>query len=167
MHVRRRLTTALLVVATSCLLASPAAAAPPEERGRGVHAVRVVCTGDTVRISAVVRGQRDVGAATVTLQARQRGVWSAVAPRLVVARTKPGRNTWTLDASRLGPGVTDVRAEIRAAGGTVLTAAVPMSSCAPGTEVPEVPVAALLPLTLAATAAGVLAVRGRRPSCPA
>lgn len=157
------LTCVVLAAAALPLLAAPASAAKgPPSRDTGVHVPRLSCTGDTVRITAVVRGQRDVGPATVSLQAARGGVWSDTGRRTVVARTKPGHNTWTLDASGLRAGTTSLRAEITAAGAVVRTPAVPVSSCAPGTEVPEVPVAALLPLSLALTAAGTLAVRSRR-----
>jgi hypothetical protein len=162
-HLRHLLTPVLLAVAAVPLVAAPATAAQgPAGRDTGVHLPRLACTGDTVQVTAVVRGQRDVGPATVTLQAASGGVWSTTGRSTSVARTKPGHNSWTLDASGLRAGVTSLRAEIRAAGATVLTPAVPASSCAPGTEVPEVPVPALLPLTLAATATGVLALRSRR-----
>jgi hypothetical protein len=164
----RRLPIPVLVVTAVTLLATPAAATKgPDSRGTGVHGARLACTGDTVRVTAVVRGQRDVGPATVTLHAGTGGVWTATGRSTSTAVTKPGRNTWTLDASGLRPGVTGLRAEVRAAGASVLTPAVPVTSCAPGTEVPEVPVAALLPVTLAATAAGVLGLRSRRVARPA
>jgi hypothetical protein len=161
---RRRLPpTALLVGATVLLLAAPASAAQgPESRDTGVLGARLSCSGDVVRVSAVVRGQRDVGPATVTLLVSSGGVWSTTGRTATVPVTKPGRNTWTLDAAGLPADVTALRAQVRAAGATVLTSAVPSASCAPGTEVPEVPVAPLVPLTLAATGAGVLAVRSRQ-----
>ena len=168
MRARRLLTPVLVAAAAVTLLAAPASASKgPASRDTGVHVARLSCAGDTVVVTAVVRGQRDVGPATVTLQAATGSVWTATGRSTATAVTKPGRNTWTLDASGLRPGVTRLRAEIRAAGATVLTPDVPVTSCAPGTEVPEVPVAALLPLTLAATAAGVLAARGRRVARPA
>ena len=162
MRLRHRTTPVLLAAAAVPLLAAPVSATQgPDSRDTGVHVPRLSCTGDTVRVTAVVRGQRDVGPATVTLQAGTGGAWSVVRSTSV-ARTGPGRNTWTVDASGLAVGATSLRAEIRAAGQSVLTPAVPVSSCAPGTEVPEVPVAPLRPLTLAVTATGVLAVRSRR-----
>lgn len=162
MHRRRLLTSVLVAAAAVPLLAAPASASRgPESRDTGVQVARLTCTGDTVRVTAVVRGQRDVGPATVTLHASTGGVWSATGRSASSAETKPGHNAWTLDASGLAAGVTGLRAEIRAAGTSVLTSSVPATSCAPGTEVPEVPVASLLPLTLAATAAGVVAVRSR------
>ncbi len=163
MHLRRLLTPVLLAAATVPLLAVPTSAkAGPDSRDTGVHVARLSCSGDTVRVTAVVRGMRDVGPATVTLHAGTGGVWTTTGRSTSVAKTKPGHNAWTLDASGLSAGVTSLRAEIRAAGASVLTPAVPVTSCAPGTEVPEVPVAPLVPLTLAATGAGVLAVRSRR-----
>lgn len=161
MHLRHALIPVLLAAAAVPLLAAPVSATQgPAGRDTGVHVPRLSCTGDTVRVTAVVRGQRDVGPATVTLQAGTGGAWSVVRSTSVAA-TKPGHNSWTLDASGLQPGAASLRAEIRAAGASVLTPAVPVTSCAPGTEVPEVPVAPLLPLTLAATAGTVLAVRSR------
>ena len=170
MHLRHLLTPVLLAAAAVPLLAAPVAAAGtaagtgagPAPRDTGVLVPRLSCTGDTVRVTAVVRGQRDVGPATVTLQTSTGSVWSATSRSTSVARTKPGHNSWTLDVAGLPAGVTSLRAEVRAAGTSVLTPAVPVGSCAPGTEVPEVPIAPLLPLTLAATATGVLAVRSRR-----
>lgn len=168
MHLARLLTPALVAAAVVPLLAAPASATRgPDSRGTGVHVPGLSCSGDTVRVTAVVRGQRDVGPATVTLQAGTDGVWTATGRSTTSAAAEPGRNTWTLDASGLRPGVTALRAEITAAGASVLTPALPVTSCAPGTEVPEVPVAALLPLTLAVTATGVLAARGRRTTRPA
>ena len=163
MRLHRLLTPVVVLTATVPLLAAPASATRgPDSRDTGVHVPRLSCSGDTVRVTAVVRGQRDVGPATVTLQAGEGSVWTATGRSASSAVTKPGHNTWTLDASGLRPGVTGLRAEVRAGGASVLTPAVPVTSCAPGTEVPEVPAAALLPLTLAATAGGVLAVRSRR-----
>ena len=168
MRLHRLLTPVLVAAAAVPLLAAPASAGRgPDSRGEGVQVPRLSCTGDTVRVTAVVRGLRDVGPATVTLQAATGSVWAATGRATTTAGTKPGHNTWTLDASGLRPGVTGLRAEIRAAGQSVLTPAVPVTSCAPGTEVPEVPVAPLVPLTLAATAATVLAVRSRRVARPA
>ena len=171
MHLRHLMTPALLAAAAVPLLAAPATAAGtpggPASRDTGVLVPRLHCTGDTVTVTAVVRGQRDVGPATVTLQTSTGGVWSASSRSTSVAATKPGHNSWTIDVAGLRAGVTSLRAEIRAAGTSVLTSAVPVASCAPGTEVPEVPVAPLLPLTLAATGAGVLAVRSRRASSAA
>ena len=167
MRLRRLLTPVLVAVAAVPLLAVPASATRgPDSRDTGVHVPRISCTGDTVRVTAVVRGLRDVGPATVTLHAGTRTAWSATDRRTTSPRTKPGHNTWALDASGLGAGVVSLRAEIRAAGQSVLTPAVPVASCAPGTEVPEVPVAPLVPLTLAVTSAGVLAVRSRRAGSP-
>ncbi len=165
MPLRRLLTLLLLAAAAVALLAAPvsAAGAPgPAPHDTGVLVPRLSCTGDTVRVTAVVRGQRDVGPATVTLQTSTAGVWSATGRSTSVARTKPGHNSWTLDAAGLDVGVTHLRAEVLAAGSSVLTPALAVSRCAPGTEVPEVPVAPLLPVTLAATATGVLALRSRR-----
>lgn len=163
LHLRRLLTAALVVAAVLLLPAAPAGAARgPDSRGEGVQVPRLSCAGDTVVVTAVVRGMRDVGPSTVTLQASAGGVWTATGRTTSSPSTGPGHSTWTLDATGLRAGVTGLRAEIRAAGASVLTPAVPVTSCAPGTEVPEVPVAALLPLTLAATASGVLAVRHRR-----
>jgi hypothetical protein len=162
-HLRRLLTPVLVAVAAVPLLAAPAAASKgPDSRDTGVHVPRLSCTGDTLRVTAVVRGQRDLGPATLTLQAGAGGAWSATGRSTSVPSTKPGHNTWTLDASGLRAGTTSLRVEIRAAGASVLTPAVPVTSCAPGTEVPEVPIAPLLPLTLAVTAAGVLTLRSRR-----
>ena len=162
MHLRHLLTPALLAAAAVPLLAVPAAATQgPDSRDEGVLVPRLSCTGDTVRVTAVVRGQRDVGPATVTLQTGSGGVWSSTGRTVSVEHTKPGHNSWTLDASGLRAGVTSLRAEIRAAGASTVTPAVPVTSCAPGTEVPEVPAPLLLPLTLAVTATGVLAVRRR------
>ncbi len=166
MRLRRLLVPVLLAAAAVLLLAAPASAGRgPDSRDEGVNVPRLSCTGDTVRVTAVVRGLRDVGPATVTLQAARGGAWTSTGRSTTTPSTKPGHNTWTLDASGLPAGTTSIRAEVRAAGATALTPAVPVTSCAPGTEVPEVPVAALLPLSLAVTAAGVVALR-RRPASP-
>ena len=163
-----RLLIPLLAAAAVPLLAAPASATRgPDSRDTGVQVARLSCTGDTVRVTAVVRGLRDVGPATVTLHASSFGAWSVTGRSTTTPRTKPGHNTWVLDASGLRAGAVSLRAEVRAAGQSVLTPAVPVTSCAPGTEVPEVPVAPLVPLTLAATAATVLAVRSRRVARPA
>jgi hypothetical protein len=161
------LVPALVAAAAVPLLAAPASAnRGPDSRDEGVQVARLSCAGDTVRVTAVVRGLRDVGPATVTLHAASGGAWAVTGSSTTTARTKPGHNTWVLDASGLDAGAVSLRAEVRAAGQSVLTQVIPVSSCAPGTEVPEVPVAPLVPLTLAATAAAVLAVRNRTAQRP-
>ena len=72
-------TPALVAAAVVPLLAAPASATRgPDSRDTGVNVPRLSCSGDTVSITAVVRGQRDVGPATVTLHAGTGGVWSAL-----------------------------------------------------------------------------------------
>ena len=84
------LTPLLVAVAVVPLLAAPASAGKgPDSRGAGVHVPRLSCTGDTVRVTAVVRGRRDVGPATVTLQAATGSVWAATGRSTATARTKP------------------------------------------------------------------------------
>lgn len=167
MPLPRALTAAVLAVLAAPLPATTAHADVPDSRGTGVHSASMTCSGDVVRVTAVVRGMRDVGPMTITLLGRRgNGPWASTGRRLRLPTTKPGRSTWTMDASGLPPALTNLRADIAAAGAVVSTAPVPTASCAPGTEVPEVPVAALLPLTLVATAGTVLVLQGRRADAP-
>ena len=118
MRLRRLLVPVLLAAAAVLLLAAPASAGRgpdtrgPDSRDEGVNVPRLSCTGDTVRVTAVVRGLRDVGPATVTLQAAQGGVWTSTGRSTTTRSTKPGHNTWTLDASGLRAGTTSLRAEV-------------------------------------------------------
>ena len=162
MPARRLLPTALLVVAAAPLLAGPAAAAPPANRGEGVNVPRLSCSGDTVQVSGVVRGVRDVGPVVVTLDGSSGGAWSPTGHSVRRSTVKPGKNTWAVNIAGLPARVTQLRARIDVAGVVTPTPAMPTSRCAPGTEVPEVPAAPLVPLTLVLTAGGVLAVRSRR-----
>lgn len=164
MRPRQLLTPLALVTAALPLLAASAAAAePPTTRGEGVHVPSLSCSGDTLHLSAVVRGVRDLGPVTITVLGRAgTGAWTATGRSATFPAAKPGRSSWPVDLTGLPAGTTSVRASVTAAGATVQSPVLPTAACAPGTEVPEVPVASLLPLTLAATAGTVLAVRSRR-----
>lgn len=163
MRLSRVLAAAVLAGLPVVAVQGAASAQVPDGRGTGVHNASMSCSGDVVRVTAVVRGVRDVGPVLVDLRGRGgTGAWTSTGRRLELPSTKPGRVTWTLDAAGLSTAVTSLRADITAAGAVVSTEPVPRASCAPGTEVPEVPVAALVPLTLVATAAGVLGLQGRR-----
>lgn len=167
MQLSRELTAAALAAACALLSATPAAAEVPDGRGEGVAGAGLSCSGDVVRVTAVVRGLRDVGPMSITLLSRAgSGPWTSTGRRLDLPTTKPGRSTWTLDAAGLPAAVTSLRADLAAAGAVVSTPPIPSASCAPGTEVPEVPAAALVPLTLAATAGAVLVLQGRRAGRP-
>lgn len=165
---RHRLTPLALATAALPLLAGVAAADPPDTRGEGVHVPSLSCSGDTLHLTAVVRGVRDLGPVTVTVLGRTAaGAWSATGRSTTFPAAKPGRSTWPVDVTGLPAGTTSLRASIHAAGATVESPVLATASCAPGTEVPEVPVAPLLPLTLAVTGSAVLAVRSRRAPDPA
>lgn len=163
---RTLLTSVALTAAAVPLLAGgagPASAAPPASRGEGLHVSSLSCSGDTLRVSGVVRGVRDLGPVHVEVLGRSdAGGWASTGRTASFPAAKPGRSSWPVDVAGLPAGTTSLRASVTAAGATVLTPVLATARCAPGTEVPEVPVAALLPLTLAGTAGAVLAVRSRR-----
>ena len=156
------LAAVLLLAAAASLTAAPAAASGPGSRGEGLHSPSISCAGDTVSVSAIVRGRRDVGPVVLVLWARSTGGWRSTGRSVTTPVPKTGRNSWTLDASGLPRAVTSLRVDLRGAGATVSTPSLPRTRCAPGTEVQEVPVAALLPLTLVATAGAVLLRHSRR-----
>ena len=165
MRPRHLLTPLALAAAALPLLAGVAAADPPATRGEGLHLPSLSCSGDTLHLTAVVRGVRDLGPVTVTVLGRKgTGAWNPTGRSATFPAAKPGRSTWPVDLTGLAAGTTSLRASITAAGATVESPVLATATCAPGTEVPEVPVAPLLPLTLAATAGAVLAVRSRRAS---
>jgi hypothetical protein len=164
-RVFRMSSTALLLGVALPLLVAPAASAqtPGGARNAGVTSVSVTCSGDTVYASAVVRGGANARPVTVALLARQGGA-SSYAPtgKTHVLGAKPGRNTWTFNVADIARSSSSFRAAVTTGRDTVQSNSLSTSACAPGTEVPEAPVALLVPLTLAATAGGVLAARSRR-----
>ena len=165
MPFRRSSTLAVLVSAVLPLLAGSASAADsgPPSRGQGLHVPGLTCSGDTLHVTGVVRGVRDLGAVTLVLQGRSdAGPWSATGRSATFAAGKPGRNTWALNIAGVPATVTSFRVDVTTDGRTVQTPVIESARCAPGTEVPEVPAAPLVPLTLALTASGLLAVRSRR-----
>jgi hypothetical protein len=165
MRARRSTVLAVLVGAALLLLATSASAVQrgPGSRGEGLHQPGLSCSGDTLRVTGVVRGVRDLGPVTVALQARSaQGTWTATGRSTTYPAAKPGRHHWAVNLAGLPSGFTSFRVTLTAAGRTVPTPVVDSTQCAPGTEVPEVPAAPLLPVTLALTAGGLLAVRSRR-----
>jgi hypothetical protein len=165
----RALTAALLAAGALALPAAPAlaaaapgsaaTAAPAADPARNavVRKVHITCTGDTVTGSALLRGGKAGRAATVTLIAKQgKGAWAATGRSVRIAGA-PGRQTitWSFNVAGLPAGVTSYRASVSAGPDTVASNVLPVSRCAPGEEIPEAPMAVLVPATLAATAAGV------------
>lgn len=169
MRTARTLTAALLAGGALALPAAPAlAAAAPgptataasaADPGRNavIRKVHITCTGDTVTGSAILRGGKAGRPATVALRARQgKSPWAATGRSVRIAGA-PGRQTitWSFNVAGLPAGVTAYRASVKAGPDTVASNVLPVSQCAPGEEIPEAPVALLVPVTLAATAAGV------------
>lgn len=163
---RRGLRAALLVVGAAALLlpAGPASAAvgPAVPVRVDVGQVRATCAGDTLRVVTDV----DASAPTevvVRLQVQGDGGFSPVGRGRSVS-VDPGRSRLSvdLDASGAPAGTKLYRAEVLAGGKTALSPALQVEKCAPAAVVPEVPAAALVPLTLLATGAVVVGVRRRR-----
>jgi hypothetical protein len=111
------------------------------------------CTGDTLRV------QVDVSGVARLLAGHDQGHLTPTGRTEVV----PSSGQVTFDLGGLG--ARHYRVDVTDAKGAVLgrSNAVPAASCAPGHEVPEVPVAALAPGSLLLTG-GVLLARRRRAS---
>jgi hypothetical protein len=167
--VPRQVPALLLAAAAVGLTAAPAAAAEAgatprsEPRNAAVRQVHLQCTGDTVSGSAVVRGGRKGRAVTVTLLTKQGSSPFAATGTPVTLRAVPGRSTvtWSFNVADQPSTVTKYRASVSVASDTVASNVLLATSCAPAQAVPEAPVAVLVPVTLAATAAGVLGLRRR------
>ena len=122
------------------------------------------CAGDTVSGNVVVRA---TGAAPFTVRLLQRRTRQAAWTRTGRAKTfsttaGTRRYRFTFDVSSFDAFAYRLSVEGRQRGASYrrLSAVIPATSCAPGRDVPEVPFALLLPLSLLATGS-LLLVRRR------
>ena len=145
------LRTSTLLVAGPALL-TIALAGPASAASHG-PSYSVRCTGDTLQLQV-----SEPGAATARLLAgHDQGHLSATGKTAAVSAS--GLATFNL----AGMGARHYRIEVLNASGVVLgrSPAVPASKCAPGHEVPEAPLSALVPGSLLVTGAALLAHRRR------
>lgn len=135
-----------------------------------VSSVSIDCSGDLVSGSAALADPPTSGTipGTVALQGRSAGttIWTALGNKSYTV----GATTTSLpyDFSIAGKHMDEYRTLARVNNGTaVFSPIIGDTACAPAEVVPEAPVAALVPLTLAATAGAVVVVRRRRTAASA
>lgn len=143
----------LCIVAGSLFLTPSVALAGAQARPQVT--ITGACAGDTVSGSVVVR---TTAAAPFTVRLLQRPTRQARWARTGRARTfttTPGKRRYrfSFDVSRFDAFAYRLSAEGRQRGTSyrALSAVIPATTCAPGRDVPEVPFALLLPLSLLAT----------------
>ncbi len=147
------LRTSTTLVAGAALLAL-GFAGTASAAGNDAYAAR--CTGDTLRLHVAVSGP----ATARLLAGHDQGHLVPTGDTVAV----PSSGDVTFDLG--GIGAQHYRVDVVGSNGRVLgrSNAVPAASCAPGHEVPEVPMAALAPGSLLLTAAVLLAGRRRASS---
>lgn len=158
----RLLSVTALTGLASLSLAAPALAAPPS-RGVTAGGISLSCVGDT--ISGQLRASGPVGTLlTVSLVGgRDLGHPQAIgAPDVAVLSGSTVTYSFRFDVAGSNAKLYRVVAT-DAAGHTVARSrALPASACAPGSEVPEAPAAALIPLSMLGTLGGVALTAARR-----
>jgi hypothetical protein len=155
-----------LVLAAGVLLAGPAAAAAPvgpSSASADINNVRIACTGDTVSGTVKVTTAESISVLAV-LFAQYDSRTFVRTDRFVMFEARPGTTNYvfTLNTAGLPLTASDYKVHLSAGTSTATSNAVPTRLCAPAAVVPEVPAAALVPLSLAVTAALVLALRRRQ-----
>ena len=151
-----RLGAALLALALACaalVAAGPAGAA----KGKGaVTRLQVSCAGDLLSGKAKVSGPANV---SLRLYARHssKGTFVATSKSRLLRVSKAGSYGFKFDVSALNAYAYRVRVTKR-----MQSRVVPATSCAPGYQVAEAPLALLLPLSLLLAVGVPLALRRRR-----
>ena len=158
-------TAALLLAVLVLLTPAAAAAAPvgPQAPQIEMTKIRLSCTGDTVHTSVTVETNVAVDVTAVLLMRDASGRHTAT-DRSTVLPVKVGvaRYTADVDAGGLPATVHSYRVDLYALGQLRGSGVIQVARCAPPAVVPEVPAAALVPLSLAATSALVLRAHRRR-----
>ncbi len=141
-----------LCLVAGCLLLTPGvafAAAQPRVTIVGT------CTGDTVSGSAVVRASGAMPFSVRLLQrAKPKARWVRTGrARTFVATAGTRRYRFAFDVSSFDASAYRLSVEGRHRGSQyrALSAVIPAATCAPGRDVPEAPLALLLPLSLLVT----------------
>ena len=127
-----------------------------------VNAVTASCAGDTVSATANITTNPGAGV-TFTLLARH-GQASFGPTSTQTIEIDRGTADHSVQFNVVGQPLTVTEYKVAVSHGTLPaaeSAPVAAASCAPGEEIPEVPVAVLLPLSLAMTAGAVFAFRRR------
>ena len=140
-----------------------AVAAPPAQAFTAAH---LSCAGDTLSGSVTVLATTS---ATMTVRLQTRSTESPGGSGFTSTRVTagvdvtPGKKgyTWSFNTVGLPATVKAYRAVLTLGALTDTTNVVPAARCAPGQEVPEVPAALLVPLTLSTTGVAVLELRRR------
>lgn len=132
-----------------------------------VSSVTIDCGGDLVNGVATLADPPSSGSVPgqVALQGRAAGAttWTSLGSKAVTVNA--GTTSLPYDFSIAGKHTGEYRAFARVNNGTIkYSEVVTDATCAPPAEVPEAPAALLLPLTMAAGAGVVVAVRRRRPT---
>lgn len=153
---RHRFRPALLLLTLACAAlvgAGPAVAA----KGKGkVTRLQVSCAGDLLSGKAIVSGPANVSLRLYTKRSAK-AKWAATRNSRLLRVARAGSYRFKFDVSALNAYAYRVRASER-----MQSRAVPATSCAPGYQVPEAPLALLLPLSLLAAVGLSLALRRRR-----
>jgi hypothetical protein len=154
--------TALFFASTAAALAGPPPHQTPSDPGPDSTKIRIdaSCAGDT--ITGNVSMQAPAGETyrlDLFYRARGRVSWAATGRSATFAGTGTQRNyTYSFDVSPF-----DAFAyRLDMAGEHAWSQTISAAACAPGRQVPEAPMALLLPLSLLATSAFVLRTRRSR-----
>jgi len=150
------------------LPASSCAAAPSSTT---ITKVELACSGDVLSGQAVLADPPSSGTVpgSVAVQSRTEGatLWTNV-PTAKTFTVGSTTTSMPYEVSLGGKHAFEYRTRATVNNGAAaFSAIVPDTTCAPAEVVPEAPAAALIPLTLAATAGAVVAMRRRLGSSPA
>ncbi len=156
------------VVAAACVLLASAGPAVAATVDPVYSLTRLSCTGDDVSgtVTASADGSTRLRVALVARFGRGPFQGTGLYVDLTPVPTQ-APYAFRFNVAALPPGATQYKVEASTDGRTKKTKKLFDDACAPGAVVPEVPIAVLLPLSLAGTAALVLRRRARGAPAPA